>query len=362
MPGSAQQMRILIIKTSALGDIIHALPVLAYLQEAAPGARIDWVVEEAFQDLLKGNPAVENLILVAFKRWKKSMLSIATFREILGFRRALRSEKYDLVFDLQGNTKSGLLCWLARGGHKIGFSRENLQERFSALFTNQKVPFRAVDSHAVTRYLRVISAPFELSPDNKQWQASIHTSAADDSYAAAVTGNSGVFPRLLFHTGTTWQTKLWHDEGWFGLGRQVLARYQDATIFFSWGNDEERVRAEGLVNRLGSRARLMERMSLKQFVAVMKRMQLVVGGDTGPIHLAAAVGTPTVSFYRCTDGSRNGPYGAEHSIVQSPLECTICMQKACDRDQACRESVSVAMMMDAVVARLSGRERGCNGT
>src|SRR5512137_2577875 len=157
-------MRVLIVKTSSLGDIIHALPVLEYLRQASPGARIDWVVDEAFADLLSGNPLIDRLITVPLRRWKKSPLNMTVLKEIRALRTTLRERPYDLVFDLQGNIKSGLICAFSRAPVKIGFSRENQQERLNSFFTNRKVSFQPGDRNAAPRYLRIVSAPFDLPP------------------------------------------------------------------------------------------------------------------------------------------------------------------------------------------------------
>lgn len=341
-------MRILIIKTSALGDIIHALPVLPYLQEAAPGAEIDWVVEEAFQDLLSGNPAVRRLITVPFKRWKKERAGTC-FSEMRAVVSALRETRYDLVLDLQGNLKSGILCLLARSPRKIGYSREHLQERLNVLATTERISFRKEDTHVSQRTLRIVSAPFELAPDSQEWQGTIATSPEDDAHAARLLAPfTGDGPVILFHTGTTWVTKLWYDQGWQVLGEMVLARHPRAVILFSWGNRDEQERGVRIASALGGRALVLEQLNLKRFAAVMKRCSLVVGGDTGPIHLAAAVGTPTLSFYRCTDGERNGPFGSRHRIVQSQLPCARCQLMTCERDAECRTSITPDAMYTAV--------------
>jgi heptosyltransferase-1 len=350
-------MRILIIKTSSLGDVIHALPVLEYLRQAAPGAVIDWVVDETFSDLVSGNPLVERLLPVAFRRWKKAPFSARTRQEVLAFIRELRLQRYDLVFDLQGNSKSGMVCWLARSRRKIGFDREHLQEKLNTLFTTEQVSFSSADRNAVQRYLRVVSAPFSLLPDGLQTHSDIATSAEDDC-AAEKSLVSATSPLILLHTGTTWQTKLWFNDGWLELGQQLLQKYPSAILLFSWGNDEEKERAERLVCQLGQRALLLPPVSLKQFAAVLKRCDLVVGGDTGPVHLAAAVGTFTVSFYRCTDGLRNGPYGTRHAIIQSPLPCTICMRKQCDQDEDCRRSITPTALFEAAERLLAQGRKG----
>ncbi len=340
-------MRILIIKTSALGDIIHALPVLSYLQQVAPEARIDWVVEEAFLELLSGNPLVDRLIPVAFKRWRKAPFAVHTIREVRNFKKSLQEREYDLVFDIQGNTKSGMICWLARSHHKIGFSRENIQERFNTLFTDQQITLYFGDRHATLGYLRVISSPFDIDCAGFTLTTDINTDH-EDVAAGRLLAQVDRGPLLLFHTGTTWQTKLWHEKGWIDLGRELLTRHPHATILLSWGNEDEHQMTKRIADQLGSRVQVLERLSLKRFAALLKRVDVMVGGDTGPVHLAAAVGTATVSFYRCTDGSLNGPKGERHMILQSPLACTKCLKKTCERNAECIESITVETICSGV--------------
>jgi lipopolysaccharide heptosyltransferase I len=337
-------MRVLIIKTSSLGDIIHALPVLSYLHQAAPDSRIDWVVEESFQDLLSDNPFIDRLVAVAFKRWRISPFSPHTLREVRAFRKFLQEREYDLVFDIQGNTKSGLVCWLSNSKRKIGFNHNNLQEQLNALFTNQKVALHSDDRHATLGYLRIISAPFSFDPGVFTLKTDIHTDYEDDDAAGKLVSQSGGDPVILFHTGTTWQTKLWHENGWIALAREILTRYTNAAILLSWGNESEHETSLRIAEQVGSRVQVLERLSLKSFSALLKRVDVVVGGDTGPVHLAAAVGTATVSFYRCTDGSLNGPKGERHVIVQSQLACTKCLKKTCEHDEECIRSITPEMI------------------
>lgn len=347
-------MRILIIKTSSLGDIIHALPVLDYLRQAAPDARIDWVVDEAFQDLLAGNPLLNRVITVAMRRWKRAPFSPAARHELPTALHEIRKERYDLVFDLQGNIKSGLICLLARSPRKIGFSRENLQERFNLFCTTEQAACLPADRHIQSRYLRVVSAPFSLDPGILRLSTDIATSPADDAATLALT-TTATRPLILLHTGTTWTTKLWHREGWIQLGTALLDRLPTATLLLSWGNPDEQQEVAALAGQLGDRAVVLQRLTLRELVALLKRCDLAVGGDTGPIHLAAAVGTPTVSFYRCTDGTRNGPRGERQIILQSPLSCTACLRKSCERDEECRHSIGLQEMLEAVLNNLAPR-------
>lgn len=341
-------MRVLIVKMSALGDIIHALPVLDYLHQVSPGIEIDWVVEEPFREVLDGNPLISRIHTVRTKVWRKSPLALQTLREIGALKNSLREKEYDLLFDIQGNLKSGLVCMLSGVMDRIGFAREGLQESVNLFFTTRQTPLRRQDYHITDQYLRVVSVPFGKDFKEMELRTDIQTSSEEDAAAStllATLANGLVF---FFHCGTTWPTKLWHQEGWIALGRSLRENYPDSSILLSWGSEAERGEAVAIAAAIGEGARVIERYSLKGLAALLKKVDLVVGGDTGPVHLAAAVGTPTLSFYRASDGKRSGPRGGMHAIVQAPLHCTACFRTQCDKDDECRRSVKVETLMAAV--------------
>lgn len=349
-------MKVLIIKTSALGDIIHALPVLDYLHQAAPGISIDWVVEEQFAALLEGNPLVAALRIVKTRTWRKRPFSGETLREVAALRNDLRRERYDIAFDIQGNLKSGIIAWASGARKRIGFASDHLQEALNALFTTQQVRQRPEDDHAGARYLRIVSAPFDRDYSNFELTSQIVTGKAEDTAAEEVVNSSGDVPVILFHGGTTWQTKFWSEEGWIDLGRMICSAYPSAGILLSWGNDAEKAAAGRIAAAIGSRARVLEKYPLKGIAAILKKVDLVIGGDTGLIHLAAAAGTPTVSYYRASDGSISGPRGEEHVIVQSTLHCTRCQRTSCSKDAECRASITPEALYAGVEKILSNRK------
>ncbi|MCM2356542.1 MAG: lipopolysaccharide heptosyltransferase I [Geobacteraceae bacterium] len=341
-------MRVLIVKMSALGDIIHALPVLAYLHTVSPGIEIDWVVEEPFLEVLEGNSLISRIYKVRTKVWRKNPLAGATLREIGALKRALRERSHDLVLDIQGNLKSGLVCWLSGADDRIGFAREWLQESVNLAFTTRQIPVRRQDYHVSDQCLRLVSVPFGRDFREMELATDIATSPADDAAADVLlsTLNDGL--AFLFHCGTTWPTKLWHEGGWVALGKALLDKYPESSILLSWGNEAEKGEAMAIASAIGNGVRVIDRFPLKGFAALLKKVDLVVGGDTGPVHLAAAVGTPTVSFYRASDGRRSGPRGKRHVVVQSPLHCTSCFITRCDRDDECRRSIRVEDLLAAV--------------
>ncbi len=341
-------MRVLIVKMSALGDIIHALPVLEYLHRVLPGVEIDWVVEEPFREVLDGNPLISHIHTVRTKVWRKHPLARETRREVVALKRALREREYELLFDIQGNLKSGLICWLSGVEQRVGFAKEELQESVNLLFTNRQIPVRPQDRHITDKYLRVVSVPFGRNFQGLQYRTEIQTAPEDDAAAEALIATLADGLVFLFHYGTTWRTKFWSEKGWIELGKELLGHYPDSTILLSWGNEAEQKAVTSLAVEIGKGARVIDRYSLKGLIALLKKVDLVVGGDTGPVHLAAAVGTPTVSFYRSSDGKRSGPRGRGHVIIQSPLHCAACFQTECDKDAECRASISVKALLDGV--------------
>ncbi|SNB45033.1 lipopolysaccharide heptosyltransferase I [Geobacter sp. DSM 9736] len=346
-------MKILIVKMSALGDIIHALPVLDYLHRVSPGIEIDWVVEEPFREVLEGNPLVRRLYTVRTKVWRKKPFASATRREIGELKASLREHQYDFVFDIQGNLKSGLVCWLSGVEHRIGFEKDALQESVNLLFTTRQVPLRMIDRHITDQYLRLVSVPFGKDFREFSLITDIWTSAEDDAAAEALLATLDDGLVFLFHQGTTWQTKLWKQEGWAELGADLLRRHPHSSILLSWGNEDERRAVVDIASAIGSGARVVDRYSLKGFAALLKKVDVVVGGDTGPVHLAAAVGTPTVSFYRASDGMRSGPRGSQHVVIQAQLPCTGCFKTSCDKDAACRDSITVEALTAGIDKVLS---------
>ena len=347
-------LRVLIIKASALGDVIHALPVLDYLHQVVPGVEIDWVVEEPFLEVLAGNPGVRAIHLVRTKLWRKHPFAAATWREIGALKEALRERNFDMVFDIQGNLKSGLVCWLSGSPQRVGFIREEVRERLNLLFTTRRVPLRKLDYHVTEKYLRLVSVPFGRDYREMQLSSGIVTSPGDDADAEALLATLSDGLVFLFHCGTTWQTKLWAPQSWIELGRRVLEEFPDASILLSWGNQAERAVVAEVSREIGPGARVIDRYPLKALAAIMKKVDLVVAGDTGPVHIAAAVGTPTVSLYRATNGRLTGPRGERHVILQSPMHCTRCARKQCDKDRECSLSIKVETVLGGIVKLLAG--------
>ena len=341
-------MRVLIIKTSSLGDIIHALPVLDFLHKASPGIEIGWVVDENFKELLLGNPLLHRVHIVDSRKWRKHPFSAQTPLEVSRLWREIRESGYDTVFDIQGNLKSALIGVASGVKRRIGFPVERLQEKVNAWFTTDKSPYSPEDNHAHLRCLSAVNVPFALPYREMELISEISTNPDDDKFIEELLADITGEKKILFHCGTTWQTKFWHHDGWVELGGRLTTRFPDAAILFSWGSDAEKKMAAEIASNIGRQAVVIDRYPLKKFASLLKQVAVVVGADTGPVHLAAAVGTPTVSFYRASDGSESGPRGNRHVIVQSKMPCTRCFRTSCEKDAECRESITVDELFNGI--------------
>ncbi len=349
-------MKVLIVKVSALGDVIHSLPVLAYLHSACPEVEIDWMVEEGFSSVLNDHPLIDRVIPIKTKHWRKLSL-LRMLKEVGSFIGELRQSRYDFVFDLQGNSKSGFFTLLSRGRGKYGFDFRQVREWPNLLATNHRVALSEEEHHVAQRALAVVQAAVP-SAKMPPLAGPLHVlpEAREQVERQLQELQLGERSLVVLHYGTTWQTKLWSLEGWQQLAVKLINQTKLMPLL-TWGNEAELQAATAIARATDNRALIWPRGSLPELVALLKRVDLVVGCDTGPIHIAAALGTPTVSLYRVTDARRNGPLGDNHRCLQTPLECARCLRKECERDEQCSMSITAEEVYRAII-ELTGQPKG----
>ncbi len=351
-------MNVLIVKVSALGDVIHTLPVLAYLHSVSPGVEIDWLVEEGFAPVLEDHPLIHRVIRLQTRRWRQlpwpSMLN-----ELRRFTGHLRQRRYDLVFDLQGNSKSGLFTLLSRGRKKYGFDRHQVREWPNLLATRHHVALNDDDYHVAKRALAVVKQALPGGTDVRD-AGPLHVLPESSQGVEEQLRQLDLLhrPLIVLHYGTTWQTKLWSLDNWKQLAIRLVEE-SDFLPLLTWGNEAELEAAGAIAAATAGRAVLWPRGSLTELVALLDRVTLVVGCDTGPIHIAAALETPTVSIFRVTDADRNGPVGDIHRRLQTPLSCAGCLLKQCDKDASCAASIPVSRVYGAIMelAAVAGEKK-----
>ena len=289
-------MRILLVKTSSLGDVIHNLPVVSDLRRSFPDAQIDWCVEASFADIPRLHPAVHEIIPVAVRHWRKQLTRLATWREIGALRERLGSAPYDVILDTQGLLKSALIARQAHGKH-CGYAAEAAREPLAARFyDNTFVIPRNV--HAVERNRWLAAAAFDY-PVDLPLDYGIAPADAELPWLAA-----GRYAVLL--TATSRDDKLWDEANWIDLGRALINR--GLTPVFPSGSALERRRVERLAAAVDG-AIFAPPLSLRELSALIGRAALAIGVDTGLAHLAAALRVPTIALYLSTDPALTGVYG-----------------------------------------------------
>lgn len=349
--------RALIIKASALGDIVHALPVLAYLESVAPSMEIGWVLEKPFVALLKDHPKIRWLHVLSTKRWRKFPLAAETGKDIRRFFGELRARKYDLVLDMQGNSKSGVIALATGSKVRYGYDRRNVREWPGLLGTNHKVRSSPRDYHATDRALSVASAAL---PGGARPGKAGPLAIPEEGGRAVVRRFSelGISSgkTAVFHYGTSWETKLWSLASWKKLARMAVDE-MGLEVFLTWGSEAELSACREINRATSGAAMIWPKCGIGEVIALLGRVDLVVGGDTGLIHMAAALGTPTVSLYFATHGLRNGPRGERDRCLQSPMECSPCIKRTCLRADVCGGSIGVAEVFDAMGEVLNRRTK-----
>lgn len=344
-------MKVLMIKASALGDIIHALPAAAYLKSCPQVRELHWLVEKPFSTFLSGQPVVDKLQIISTKKWRRQGLT-ASLGGVWHTIRQLRREKYDLVLDLQGNSKSGMFTRFSGAPLRFGFNAGGVREWPNLLATNRRVALAKTVTHIIEKNLALATRAFPGGPPaplQGPLKADSHFLKQVEEKLSSTGAPGGAL--VIFHYGTTWETKRWSKRAWIELARLLWETRKIAPLL-TWGSEEERKAVQKIAS--GSpQAIIWPRGSLEELMALLAMADVVVGGDTGPLHIAAALGTPTVSLYRATDHRRNGPRGDRHICIQANKSCSPCLKKICPQDELCRQQILPEKMFEAVNTVLS---------
>jgi lipopolysaccharide heptosyltransferase I len=302
-------MRVLVVKLSSLGDVIHTLPALTDAARAIPGIEFDWAVEEAFAEIPAWHPAVDRVIPVAMRRWRGRFFRDFNKTEWDSARAALQALPYDAVIDAQGLLKSALIAGLVKAP-SYGMGWRSARERLASAAYDHRI-YVPKNMHAVERTRLLFGQALDYSPP---------TISADyglgDSLPAARGPGPEVPVRLLFFHGSAREEKLWPEDHWVELAG--LAAQSGYTVGLPWGNAPERARAERIAARADN-TRVLPYMNLNQLAGMLRGVDAAVAVDTGLAHLSAALAVPTVSLYGPTNTRLIGAYGRNQAHIQSPL-------------------------------------------
>ncbi|OOF57433.1 lipopolysaccharide heptosyltransferase RfaC [Rodentibacter myodis] len=301
-------MKICIVKTSSMGDVIHTLPALTDAQQAIPDLRVDWVVEESFAEIPQWHSAVHRVIPIALRRWRKSPFSSQTKNEWKNYRTLLQQAQYDAVIDAQGLFKSAFFATRLAKGIKHGYDRHSIREPIASFFYDKKYAI-AYRLHAVERIRRLFAQSLGYPLPQMQGDYGIATRFSLEKSAK---------PYVVFIHSTTREDKHWAVLEWQKLIEKLTAL--SIEIRLPWGNEKEKARAERLAEGKENVV-VLPRLSLTELARQIGGAKAVVSVDTGLAHLTAALDKPNITLYGATDPNLIGCYGKnQHYLVANSMD------------------------------------------
>lgn len=330
-------MEILIIKLSAIGDVVHTLPSLEALRAAYPDSHITWLVEEDAEQIIRNHPCLDNIIVSKRKTWMKSIFKpstcLRTFGEIVSFIKVLRRKEYDLVIDFQGLFKSGILTLLSGGKKRLGYDKTR---ELSYLFLNERVSPYNPALHAVERYLNLIKC---LGTEANNPRFLIPFDERDVEYVKGFLRDNEIDETeriIAVNPASGWETKLWEPEKFSLLCDRIIDKFYARIVFTGGKNDLQMI--DAISSGMRSPAlNTAGKMNLKQLACLLSLADMMITTDTGPMHVASAMKTPVVAIFGPTAPWRTGPYGNGHTIIRSSVACSPCFKKKCNTKECMAE-------------------------
>jgi len=342
-------VNILIVKLSAIGDVIHTLPALNTIRNYYPNANITWLVEEDAASLVQGHKALDRVLVSKRKRWLKALRSLSflnTIKEVYGFIKALRDTRYDMILDFQALLKSGILIAIARGRRKIGFGKGLEHMEHSYIFLNERIPAVDMEIHALSRGMMLLNA---VGIPTNEVEYKLPMSDHDRKKIDELMKQHGINDEkslIAINPVAKWETKLWPKKQFAELADMLIGQY-DMKIVFTGGIKDYSI-IQAITSSMKGRAiNFAGKTTLTELAALYEKAALVVSTDTGPMHLAAAVGTPVVALFGPTAPWRTGPYGTGHQVIKAELECSPCFKRQCETTD-CMYQISVDQVLKGV--------------
>lgn len=350
-------MNILIVRLGALGDIVHAVPAVAALRAARPEARIDWLVDAKHRAMVELVAGVDRVVT----------LDAPTPAGWVDVVRRLRQGRYDIALDFQGLLKSAVLARASAARRVVGFSIWHLREKSARPFYSEvetgkagrgvrgrasRAPAKAgqAEEHVIYKNLRLL-APLGIHSDTIEFPLRPVGSPALDE----VMRDQGDRPFALLNPGAAWPNKRWPPER-FGEVAAFLREVRGLSSVVLWGPDEQAL-AQAVVEASAAAARLAPATTIADLLALSRAASLMISGDTGPLHIAAAAATPIVALFGPTDPSRNGPWSGEDEVISRYAACGCHYDRRCHRPAWCLADVTVAEVTASIQQRLSGLPR-----
>ncbi|HEY5649354.1 MAG TPA: glycosyltransferase family 9 protein [Nitrospiria bacterium] len=304
--------RFLIVKLGAVGDVVHSLPVLETLRTRFPSARIGWVVEGAAEPLLRGHPLLDEVILLDRGRLKAP----GGLRYFRSWARSLKGKKYGVAIDLHNLLKTGVISFSSGAPVRIGFRRFR---EGNFIFTNRRVGEYKKYPHAVQKYLSLLG-PLGINPGDWKIRFGLHWDPEDEKTSGAFWDENNWGPDekvVAINPGANWPSKQWPLGRFSQLADRLSGKY-GVRILLLWGPGERNL-AQGIAGGMDEASFIAPETTLRSLLPLLLKCRLMISGDTGPVHLAAALGVPTVCLFGPSHPRRNAPFGEGHVVVQSPV-------------------------------------------
>jgi heptosyltransferase-1 len=345
-------MRILIVKLSSIGDIVHTLPSLAALRAAMPHAEISWVVERRSSEILRDNPLVDRLIEVDTKALRRGLMSGETLRAPRQQLRRLRASAFDVALDFQGLLKSASIARLSGARRIFGFSRAGLREPASALLLSKTVAVPR-QAHIIRKSLLLLEGALGV-PVPQELSFPIQINAEHEAEAREASAHTGGKYAILNPAGG-WPTKLWSVDRFGKLADLLWSNYGIYSLV-TYGPGEVEMAENVRQSSVSGHAQPVG-LSLKGFYSLARQASLFVGGDTGPMHIAMAAGTPIVGLFGPTEWWRNGsPRPEDICVERNDIDCRVdCFRRSCSK-WICMD-IDVSRVMEAVDRRLENHKK-----
>lgn len=342
--------RILILKPSSLGDIVHGLPVLAAIRSSRPESRISWLVARAFAPFLQNHPAIDELIIFDRTRFGKMWFNPFATRDFLKFVRDLRRRRFDLIIDLQGLLRSGLLARLAGAGRRVGFA--DAREGGWLFYTHRVAPPPSA-VHAVDRNLAVAAA---LGMRGAPPTFDLGITDAEMTAARSILGSVADAPFAAILPGARWSSKQWRKDG-FASVIDHLENNERLRCIILGGPDDAPLAASIAAACTTRPSNLAGQTTLRELTAILSLAARVICVDSGPMHIAAALGRPITAIFGPTNPSRTGPYGETAQVVRLELPCSPCYRRTCPLGHhACMQDLAPQIVVtDAQAPRSHSR-------
>lgn len=304
------------VRLSSVGDIVHALPAVVALGRTYPQASIHWAVEERYATLLEGNPFVRQVLRIDTLGWRRRLTSGDTIRDILESYHRLQASPYDAAIDLQGLMKTGLLTWITHSRERVGFARKWLREPAAEIFYTHRVSPQG-RRHIIEINLSLVEY---LGARPGTWEFPLPANAEEQAAVQEQLERLGVSEYIIVNPGGGWKGKRWSPENYAETIRRLAGELPFDILLT--GSEQEEGLIRGILEGAGTPRAKWFPSTLLQFIALARGAKLLIGGDTGPLHLAAAAGTPLVAIFDSSDPlntpERNGPFNAADLVLCGP--------------------------------------------